>query len=308
RNLPGIRASQRPNHMAVIASLMLAILAAYGMLWITRRLPARGVWLAAFALAAAVALIDGYAGPLRIVERNTHPFYAALPAPDGALLPLPLYAKVNRSENLPAQMIHRWPIPAGYVARPPSDPFTKYTPGIRELQDGAAAPDDIITPGWPESARAALADYAIRYIAMDLTSQKDQYFAGVRELLRELGAGAPQVADASLEAYALPSSWAARPIMFLGAGWDKLERQLDTALRWRWMGGTAEIRLYNPYDRPVAASVALSASSFQEPREIELRLDDGLFGRLAIQPDQLTTRQYRFLLPPGEHILALAAP
>ena len=45
RDLPGIRSGQRPNHMAVIASLMLAILAAYGVLWATRRLPARGAWI-----------------------------------------------------------------------------------------------------------------------------------------------------------------------------------------------------------------------------------------------------------------------
>jgi hypothetical protein len=308
RNLPGIRAGQRPNHMVVIASLMLAILAAYGTIWATRRITRRGAWIVAFGLAAAAALLDGYAGPLRIVERNTHPFYAALPEPDGALLPLPLYVNVNRSENLTAQMIHGWPIPGGYIARPPSDPFAKYTPGIRELQDAAATPDDIISPGWPAAARAALAGHAVRYVVLDLTSQKDHYFAGVRALLRELGAGAPLLADSALEAYAIPESWAARPIMFLGAGWGKLERQPGTAFRWRWMGPAAEIRLYNPYDRSVAASIALSASSFEQPREVQLALDGAPFGRLAAQPGQPTARRYWFVLPPGEHVLQLAAP
>jgi hypothetical protein len=307
RNLPGIRASQRPNHMAVVATLMLALLAAYGMLWATGRRSDRGAWLAAFGALAAVLLLDGYAGPLTIVERNPHPFYATLPPPDGALLPLPLYVNVNRSENLTAQMAHGWPIPAGYVARPPSDSFAKYAPGLRELQDGRAAPDDIISPGWPETGRAALADYAIRYVVLDLTSQKDEYFAGVRALLRELGAGAPLVADSALEAYALPRSWPARPLMYLGAGWDKLERQPDAAFRWRWMGAAAEIRLYNPYDQPVAAEVTLSAASFETPRDIQLALDGALIGRLAAQPDRPTARQYRLLLPPGEHVLALAA-
>jgi hypothetical protein len=308
RDLPGIRAGQRPNHMAVIASLMLALLAGYGSLWATRRLSERGAWLAAFGALAAVLLVDGYAGPLTIVERNPHPFYATLPPPDGALLPLPLYVNVNRSENLTAQMAHGWPIPAGYVARPPSDPFAKYTPGLRELQDGLAAPDDIISPGWPAAGRAALADYAIRYVVLDLTSQKDQYFAGVRALLGELGAGPPIVADGSLEAYAVPNSWPTRPLMYLGAGWDKLERQPDSAFRWRWMGAAAEIRLYNPYDRPVAAGVTLSAASFEAPRDVQLALDGAAFGRLAAQPDQPTARRYRLLLPPGEHVLRLTAP
>jgi len=308
RNLPGIRASQRPNHMAVIASLLLAILAAYGTLWLLRRMLVRGAWPAAFGIVAAVVLIDGYSGPLRIVERNTHPFYATLPAPTGGLLPLPLYMNVNRSDNLTAQMAHHWPIVGGYVARPPSDPFTKYTPGLRELQDGAATPNDIITPGWPATGRAALADYAIRYIVLDLTTQKDQYFADVRTLLRELEAEPALVADRTLEAYATPASWAAQPIMFLGAGWDQIERQPGTAISWRWMDTTAEIRLYNPYQQPVAASVAISASSFQAPRDLQLDLDGVPFGRLVAQPDRPTTRQYRFLLPPGEHILMLAAP
>jgi len=315
RNLPGIRAGQRPNHMAVLASLALAILAAYGTIWSTRRLSERNAWLTAFALLAAVLLLDGYAGPLKIVERNPHPFYATLSPPnpderkgDGALLPLPLYVNVNRSENLTAQMEHHWPIPGGYIARPPSDPFAKYAPGIRELQDGAANPDDIISPGWPAIGRAALVDYSIRYVVLDLTSQKGQYFAGVRALLRELGAGAPLVSDSSLEVYAVPRSWIARPIMFLGSGWDELERQPDTAFRWRWMGATSEIRLYNPYDRPVAAGVTLSASSFETQRDLELALDGAPFGRLIAQPDRPTARQYQFLLPPGEHVLTLTAP
>jgi hypothetical protein len=143
---------------------------------------------------------------------------------------------------------------------------------------------------------------------MDLTTQKDEYFDGVRALLRDLGIGAPLVADSTIEAYAVPKSWAARPIMFLGAGWEELERQPGTDFRWRWMSAGAEIRLYNPYHQAVPASIALGAASFQEPRTIELRLDGALFGQMATHPNRPATRQYRFLLPPGDHTLRLAAP
>jgi hypothetical protein len=143
---------------------------------------------------------------------------------------------------------------------------------------------------------------------MDLTTQKDQYFDGVRALLRELGVGSPLVADSTIEAYAVPKSWVARPLMFLGAGWDKLEHQPDTDFRWRWMSADAEIRLYNPYEQPVPASIAFSAASFQEPRDIELDLDGTSFGHMATHPDRPATRQYRFVLSPGEHTLRLAAP
>ncbi|MEP7188391.1 MAG: hypothetical protein ABI901_04270, partial [Roseiflexaceae bacterium] len=200
------------------------------------------------------------------------------------------------------------PIVGGYVARPPSYPFAAYTPGIRELQDGVAQPDDIVTPGWPEVGRDALADYAIRYITFDLGSQKNAYFDNVRALLRELAVGPPLVADSQLEAYAVPNTWQQHPIMFLGAGWEPIERQPDTPIRWRWMNATAEIRLYNPYQQPVAASLALNASSFQEPRAVQLNLDGASFGHFMAQPDQPATQQFLFLLPPGEHTLTLAAP
>jgi hypothetical protein len=287
---------------------MLAILAAYGTIWITRRLPARWSWPVAAALAAAVVLVDSYAGPMRVVERPTHPFYATLPRPDGALLPLPLYINVNRSENLTTQMVHGWPIVGGYVARPPSYPFGRYTPGLRELQDGVAQANDIVTPGWPESGRSALAAYAIRYVTLDLTARKDSYFDQVRDRLRELDFGAPIVADGTLEAYAVPRDWQPRPLMFLGGGWDSVERQPDTSFRWRWMGDTAEVRLYNPYDQPVVATLAITASSYQEARTLRLELDRAPFGEFAAQPDQLSSRQFQFLLQPGEHTLALSAP
>jgi hypothetical protein len=307
QDLPGIRANHRPNHMVVIATLMLAIVAAYGFVWLGRQLSPRVRWGLAALLVAAVIAIDGHAGLLRIVHRDVHPFYAALPAPDGALMPLPLYVNVNRSENLTTQVVHRWPILGGYVARPPAYPFATYTPGVRELEFGNAEPDDIVSPGWPELGRRALAAYAIRYVVMDLTSQKDQYFAQVRQRLRELGMTAPLVADASLEAYAIPRDWPAGPIGFLGAGWRALEQQPGGAYRWRWMGERAEIRLYNPSAQPTLAVVSLSASSYQRTRQLYVALDEVGYGSFAVAPDQPTSRSLRFYVPPGEHALTLSA-
>jgi hypothetical protein len=96
--------------------------------------------------------------------------------------------------------------------------------------------------------------------------------------------------------------------MFLGAGWDKLERQEGTPYRWRWIGASADIRLYNPFDRPVIATVALTASSYQDARTLQLDLDQAPFGQLAAQPDRPSTKRFLFLLQPGEHVLTLSAP
>jgi hypothetical protein len=305
RDLPGIRASQRPNHMVVLSSVMLAILAAYGVAWLLRE--RRWVaWAAALSLSLAAIAVDGYAGPLRIVSRTTHPFYASLPPPDGAIMPLPMYLNINRSDNLTPQMTHGWPILGGYVARPPEYPFGKYMPGVRELQDGSVA-NDIVSPGWPDNARASLAASHIRYVTLDLTSNKDSYFRSVRALLSELQVGAPLVADAALEAYALPRDWSVQPFAFLGAGWQKLEQQPSSSLRWRWMGAQGEIRLYNPYTAPVVATVQITAASYTHERSVQMQFDGLLLDRLFTPSDTPSTRQFHLLLAPGEHVLTLAA-
>lgn len=163
QDLPGIRSGQRPNHMAVMVSLSLSALVAWGVVvvqqMLTRRVLCVRGWHIAVGLIVLVAGVDGYAGTHTIVERPMHPFYATLPPPDGALMPLLLYININRSENLTAQMGHGWPIIGGYVARPPTYPFARYTPGVREIQFGEVERRDVVLPGWPESAQRALAAY-----------------------------------------------------------------------------------------------------------------------------------------------------
>ena len=308
QNLPGIRAGQRPNHMALLSSLMLALLAAYGVRALLRR---RGVWgrrVLALGLTLAVVGLDGYAGPLELVRREVHPFYASLPAPDGALLPLPLYININRSDNLTPQMTHAWPILGGYLARPPAYPLADEAPGIYELQYGPAARDDIVAPGWPEAGRRALAAYAVRYITLDLTAQKDDYFRQTRAVLGELGLPAPLLADRRLEVYAVPRGWEAGPVGYLGPGWQPVEQQPGTPYRWRWMGETAALRLYNPTGAPTLARVTLTATSFAQPRALQLAFAGRALGAWQVPPDARQTRVLRLLVPPGAHTLALSAP
>jgi hypothetical protein len=316
QDLPGIRANHRPNHFVVVSMLMLGVLAALGVRAIVARLRSSHAWALAAALAVAVVLVDGYAGPLTMVRRETHPFYATLPEPDGALLPLPLLLNVNRSDNLTPQVTHGWPILGGYMARPPRYDFPRHTPGVRELEQGRAEAGDIVAPGWPESGRQALAAYRIRYVTLDLRSQRDpgrfglgkaEYFERVRGLLGELGVGAPQVADGDLEAYAIPREWAAAPMVFLGPGWQPLERQEEAGYRWRWMGERAEIRLYNPHDREALVRLTLSAAAFERERPLRLSLDGVDLGTLTVAPGAPQSRALSFPLPPGQHTILLSS-
>ncbi len=331
QDMPGIRSGQRPNHMAVMASLALAVLAAYGVGVLQQaiahrggdarehrvarihRLPsrvfARGAqWVAPAFLIAAIVALDAYAGQHTLVMRPAHPFYATLPPPDGAIMPLPLYININRSENLTAQTAHGWPIVGGYVARPPAYPFARYTPGVREIQSGEVERDDVIAPGWPELARQALAAYRIRYVTLDRASDKEEYFARVRPLLVELGVGPPVVADERLEAYLVPRTWSVAPLACLGDGWQAIERQPEAGARWRWMGERAEVRLYNPFTRPAPLRLTLSLGAYERMRPLTLALDGAEIGVFEVAPGRAPARALRLLLPPGEHELTLMAP
>lgn len=312
QNVPGIRSGQRPNHMVVMVSLSLAVLAAYGVVAAQRALQQRGAsistWIIPVSLIALIAGLDGYAGPHTIVERRIHPFYATLPSPNGALMPLPLYININRSENLTAQMGHGWPIIGGYVARPPEYSFARYTPGVREIQFGEVERRDVVMPGWPESARRALAAYRIRYITMDLQSHKDEYFARVRPLLSELGIESPVFADETLEVYAVPDSWQVTPVAYLGDGWQPLEREGTTSIRWRWMGERAEIRLFNPFAKTVPLHLTFWMEAYSEARPLKYTLDDVVLGKFAIPSGRAPARAIHMLLPPGKHVLTLESP
>ncbi len=312
QDLPGVRSGQRPNHMAVMVSLSLSVLVAWGVVIVQQTLTRRVWWIRQWSLAVALIVlivgIDGYAGTHTIVERPIHPFYATLPSPDGAIMPLPLYININRSENLTAQIGHGWPIIGGYVARPPSYPFARYTPGVREIQFGEIERQDVVLPGWPESAQRALAAYRIRYITMDLLSNKDEYFARVRPLLAEMGMTAPVFADDTLEVYAVPDTLPIRPIAFLGEGWQPLEHDPETGVRWRWMGERAEVRLYNPYDTPAPLRLTFWMTAHQNARPLRYALDGVILGDFEAPPGRMFAQTINLLLPPGNHVLTLEAP
>lgn len=317
QGLPGVRIGQRPSHMAVLTILMVSILAAYGVARLVRGRTPRATMLLVAGLLVAVVAIDGNVERerLTIYSRPVHPFYATLPPADGALMALPMYVNINRIDHMNNQIVHHWPIFAGYVARPPAYRFAYETDGINQLREGRAEADDIVSPAWPEAGRRALAAYRIRYVTLDLTTErgdpklaagKPEYFAAVRQLLSELGVGGPLSADADLEAYAIPRDWPVGAVSSLGEGWRALERQEGTQFRWRWMGEQATIRLFNPYDRPVAAALRLNLASYTQQRTVRILLDGQPAGEFAVETTP-NARTIAIMLPPGTHIVTLAA-
>lgn len=198
----------------------------------------------------------------------------------------------------------------------------------RSLGDwyGEVERQDVVSPGWPESARRALAAYRFRYITMDLQSGADTYFARVRSLLAEMGVTAPIFADETLEVYAVPDTWKITPVVFFGEGWKPLERQSDRMAftsaagrvdqhdsertdegLHRWGGADNAIWLVNPYDAPIYVKLALTLESYETARPVELWHGTH---RLARWEVQRPVRTYRVgvTIPPGQVILRLRAP
>jgi hypothetical protein len=302
RDLPGVRSSHRPNHFALISILTTALFAAIGARAILRRAPRRAPLVAAGLLAAIVA-VDGWAGQPPLFQRPVPRPYLAMPAPDGALLPVPLHLNFSNSENLWYQTFHRWPIVGGFIGREPPYPIARYAPGIKELRYGRAERDDILAPGWPELARESLAAYDISYVMFHHQAMGSP-LPLMREIVAEMGLAA-SYQDELITVHPVPAPPAPRPLAYLGAGWGDLEQ--GEGRRWRWMGDAAEVVLLNPTGAPRAVAVALDLEAFGRQRTLTLRLNDGPPFTLEVSRARMG-RTLHFVLPAGESVLYLGAP
>ncbi len=303
-DLPGIRASHRPNHFVILSMALVALLAAQGVLQLFRRWPRQRYPLTALLL-LAILLIDGWAQPLPLFSRPIPAAYAQLPEPepDDALLPIPLHINFSRSENLWYQTTHGWPIIGGFIGREPPYHVGKYAPGIRELRYGRRVADDILALDWPEQARAALAAYDIRYIIYHPDTMGSS-LPRMRMLMDELGFTATY-RDATAEIYPVPEVAEPEPLVYLGRGWGGVEQ--DAEHRWRWIGEQAELHLLNPFDKPQVVELNLHMESYQQSRLLSLRLDQADLGHIPVSRAAMR-RTLRLWLEPGEHVLYLGVP
>jgi hypothetical protein len=300
-DLPGIRSGHRPNHFAVLAILLTALLAGFGTLALLRRWPHRpGVLVSG--LVAAVFLVDGWGGPLPLFTKPIPAYYASMPAPDGgAILPIPVGLNFSNSENLWYQTQHHWPIIAGHSGREPPYPLGVYAPGVRELRFGVREPNDILRYGWPNLARESLAARNIRYVMVHRSSGSSLPL--MREFMAEMGLQA-SYRDELIDVYPVPTLEQPRPLVYLGAGWGGLEQ--EGGRRWRWLSDGAELRLFNPTAQTRAVALELRMESFERERPLRLALNADSLGELLVGRAE-GRRVLRFLLPPGEHVLYLSA-
>jgi hypothetical protein len=302
--LPGIRTSHRPNHILLIGMLVLATLAAYGVVGLLQRM-ARMRWALVAGLVVAALFVDGWAGELPLYTLPIPAGYTSvLPMGDGAILPIPVNLNVARGEQLWYQTAHGRPIIGGYTGREPPYPIGKYAPGIRELRYGRYEAGDILTPGWPDAPRAMLAALGIRYVAFHPDLMKDS-IVRERALIAQMGL-TPSYSDPRLELYPVPPIENPQMIGYLGAGWGGLERQDQR--RWRWLGNEpAELFLYNPHSDTRSVIIDLDLEAFQQDRPLSIGLDEQPPVTLLVTRAEMR-RSIRLLLAPGAHVVYFSAP
>ncbi|HWQ15228.1 MAG TPA: hypothetical protein VNL77_20685 [Roseiflexaceae bacterium] len=299
--LPGADIARRPSHFVVVATLMLAPLAALGLRATLERVrPARRpLLLALVGLTLALELLPP-PWPLRRFE--PHPYYTRLRGAGGALMDMP--ARAESAAPLLAQIVHELPIVGGYVSRLPPYPFATTVPGVRQLWQGA--PDSpALLPAAPDDGLIALNYYGVRHVVVHWEAlaggARRRY---ERALAQALPGVVPTYTDDRLSAYRVPPTLL-RPLAFFGPGWHQEEQ--DGARHWRWMQAEGEIVLVNPGAASRPVTLLLAAQSPRAPRAAALAFDGAPLGTWQIT-EAGDAHILRLLVPPGEHRLALRAP
>ncbi len=302
--LPGAALGRRPMLFAALLSLVLAVLAAFGLCWLLARCAPR--WRPALLIAATLLIALEYAPPRwPLLPQPRHPAYEALAARAGAVLDIPpaAYKKVAPQQ---AQLLHGRPIVGGYLARMPLVPLVEEVPLFRALW--YMEPGDLRLIGDEQEPLALLRAYGFGSVVVRWAELREDLRPAVAGLLATALPGlAPAYADAGLSVYHLPpASETRRSFALYGEGWYPEEADGDR--RWRWMGREGELRLINAGMRPEAIELRLPLTSSGAGQTVTLLLDGRPTGRftVAAQP-AATSLVLRLLLPPGERRLTLRA-
>ncbi len=295
--IPGLREAQRPIYWLALSSLLLSVLAAYGLraLWQTwaTRLLAVGC--------LVFALVEFYPGPLPYDVYQPHPFFASLSEqPREALLELPQIWW--SSAGMRDQMLHEWPIAGGYVSRrrDNSYPFMQQAPGIQAIWDHEDFQSDIVQPTERSQVLEALDAAGLRYVVLRRTIGPEWIREENEKQLAEVfGQQAPAVDDEELLVYRVPRHTSLPVLVAVADGWYEREKQDER--RWRWIEDRAAIALINPGEdtRHVLLSIAMSAHQTAQP--LQVFLDERHLGSFQVEADFLRTYRLDVALPPGRH-------
>ncbi len=206
QKVPLLQAARAPSRYAVLVSLALGVLAAYGLRALRIRLRGRkgvGVCL----LFGGLILFESWPAPVPVYQISPRPaLYERLAAEEGdfAILNVPLRAWIDGERYLFAQTVHRRPIVSGSLSHIPRSAwrFIESDPFVRLLDNPAQ-----IGPESHSVALDGLRENRIRYVLLHRNSldwsRDPQALARVENLLNRRLERSP-LSTAAVTAYRVP--------------------------------------------------------------------------------------------------------
>jgi hypothetical protein len=309
--LPFLGTARVPLRFMVVASLAMAVLAAYGLVALAKVVRSARVRGFVFAVVGLLVVVEYLGIPRILITPTVHRYFKDIAATgvEGAhqaVLELPLAARVPPS--MLNQTVHQRPILEAYTARKYPYPWFDVTPGVAQLSKlnaDALSDPDIISPPVGDMALAALDYYGVRYVAVYTTGNNglDARTAEVTTSFFRAHKIEPDFQDATLTVYKVPPQPRTGPIVGLGSGWYTVEESEER--RWRWTDGHAWVQVTNPTEGIMQARLRLKVYTVANPRTMLLLLDGDEVARNDIGPYPAQPVITNLNLSPGEHWLEL---
>ncbi len=327
--LPVIKANRVPNRFSVVLMLVLAVLAAFGALWLLERAARQGrlgKWLMATGatLLALLVILEHWAVPLPLTDARLPAAYREIAAEPGdfAILQLPLGwrnsfgmqgAEDTRTQYY--QAYHGKRLLSGNISRNPPETFDYFRQvpildSLINLQTyGEVDAERRAADG--ETAAEFVDFYDIRYVVVapgvpgrpPYVDTRDEALAYLEEVLPLTkiydaeGWVVFRVEEGSLSDrfVADPGSGDVRSAMALGEGWAGDEEIQGAGARW---AVSQDARLFLPAEAAVDHLLELTALPFQYPDAPQQ----------AITPEVNGQRLERLVLEPGWATVAWQVP
>jgi hypothetical protein len=312
--LPFLGAGRVPLRFTLLASLALAVLAAYGLMALWNLLGERRYRPLLFAALGVLLVVELFGIPRTTIAAGIDPFFQTIKAngTDGAndaVLELPY--DPNVAPAMYDQTQHQHPIVGAYTSRHYPFPWVRAVPGVSHLTQFSTITlraTDILTPQVRDTALPALDYYGIRYIVVHPLGNEgmDRKIGLTLETLFEAHNIAPIYKDDSMTVYKVPPQHQTGPIAGLGDGWY-LPEQSGTR-QWRAIKNQAQVLVTNPLTRTMPVTLTLSAFTEGPKRSLTVSLDGEQVGEASVGPGTAQSFSMPLDLPPGEHWLQLDSP
>ena len=278
-DLPGIAANRAPARLDATLMLMLAVLSAYGMAWVTAHLPRGWKHIAAGAMCLITLAEFWVMWPCPTTPTDTPDEIAALArsAERQAVLTLPVSHWDAKEIALFYQTAHEHPTFDGWVQRPlNTSRSAEFLEGLFQSSPGAAR--DIIPLPSPE-ARAAVARAQGMGYAM-LLSQRFPHLVATRQMFSD-AFGPASFEDDHLILYAVPPGPTAISELVYALpveNWWEVEEWKGQPSR--WMRESAELYLYSPGEQEgILSFTALPISATQR---LQISVNDTSFPPVVV--------------------------